>query len=139
MYGSISEHQRSSLRTALIAVLAAICLAVPALGGAAVFAPVAHAEAGDFCTDYDLNPGDSASCMYDPHSVIYEVETWNTDGKGVGSCASVGGGGEVCSNAYGSGYDEAYCKASCDGDSGTPYVTNHNPEYNSVFTGWDDW
>jgi hypothetical protein len=139
MHRSITQHQRSSLRTTLVGAVAAICLALPALVGAAAFAPAAQAGSGDFCVDYDLNPGVAASCEYDPHSHIYEVETWNTDGKGVGSCASAESGGSVCSAAYGSGYDEAYCKASCNGQSGRPYVTNHNPQYNSVFTGWDWW
>lgn len=138
-YESISKDPRRALRIAS-ATLAVICLAMGAVVATATFAPSARAdEGGDFCVDHDLNPGEEASCEYDPHSDVIEVETWNTDGKGIGSCASVESGGRVCSTAYGSGYDEAYCKESCDGQYGRPYVTNHNPQYNSVFTGWDYW
>jgi hypothetical protein len=139
MHRRVNEHQRSALRTRLLGVVAVICLAAPTLTCSAAFAPAAQAGSRDFCSWYDLNPYVTASCEYDPHSHIYEVETWNSDGKGVGSCASAESGGRVCSAAYGSGYDEAYCKASCNGQSGRPYVTNNNPQYNSVFTGWDWW
>jgi hypothetical protein len=139
MYQGIGEQRGNTVRTALLGVFAVICLAVPGMVGAAVFAPDAHAGSGDFCTDTDLNPGESASCMYESHSYFYEVETWNTDGKGVGSCAKVESGGSTCSTAFGSGYNEAYCKSSCDGGSGRAYVSNNNPSYNSVFTGWAYW
>jgi hypothetical protein len=134
------QMQGGGVRTTLLALLAALCLAIPTLVSAAVFAPTAaQAGSGDFCSDYDLNPGVAASCMYEPHSHFYEIETWNTDGKGVGSCASAGSGGRACSEAFGSGYNEAYCKSSCNGQSGEAYVTNNNPTYNSVFTGWAWW
>jgi hypothetical protein len=129
-------RRRITARTKPLGILVASCLCV--VGSGSVLAPAAQAGAGNFCEWYTLKPGYVASCMYGPHSYYYEVETWNSDGKGLGSCASVGSG-SVCSTAFGSGYNEAYCKSSCRGQSGQGYVGNNNPSYTSVFTGWEWW
>jgi hypothetical protein len=115
-------------------------LAVAALTG--VFLMCAGTDAfagsGDFCTYYDLNPG--AACYGEYHASNSEVEGWNSDAKGVGSCAGVYNGsvkGEACVGDA-SGYDEVYCTASCSGKAGDPFVEDNSP-YNSVFTGWASW
>jgi hypothetical protein len=94
-------------------------------------------EAGDFCADYDLNPGVACQGVESLPSII-ELEGWNTDGKGVGSCVSVNGHQGCSPEPLGSGYNESFCRSSCNGQTGHPYVENESP-YNSVFTGWAYW
>ena len=105
---------------------------------AAFGSPAALAGSGDFCSWASLSPG--AACFGGYHGSFVELEGWNSDGKGVGSCVGVYNGGVKGENCVGdaSGYDETYCTTSCAGKAGDGFVQDNSP-YNSVFTGWASW
>jgi hypothetical protein len=116
--------------TAVLALCATACLAAAA-------AP-AQAGSGDFCSWAPLSPG--GACFGGFESSFHEVEGWNSDGKGVGSCAGVYNGGVRGENCVGdgSGFDEVYCTSSCSGKGGDGFVADDGP-FDSVFTGWGSW
>jgi hypothetical protein len=128
---------RKSARMVLAAVAAA-CVASITMGFAGP-AP-ALAGSGNFCTSCDLNAHSHDIGNYRGH--FYETETWNSDGKGVGSCSGVGTSGgsyaTVACHGDASGYNEVYCTA-CNGDTNWYAImeNNSNHGYNSVFTGWE--
>jgi hypothetical protein len=132
-----ARRRRRGAKGKLGALAAATCLA--AVSAASLSAPqAALAGSGDFCSWAPLSPGQA--CFGGYHGSFIEVEGWNSDGKGVGSCAGVYNGGVVGQACVGdgSGYDEVYCTASCNGRAGDGFVEDHSP-YNSVFTGWGWW
>jgi hypothetical protein len=114
---------------------------VLALLGGALFGPsTAVAGSGNFCT----------ACVVKPHNMRVgnfrgtwiETETWNSDGKGVGSCTGVGNGAGSWANIVchgdATGYNEVYCTG-CNGyhNSYAQLENNSNHGYTSVFTGWE--
>lgn len=131
--------QQVRWRTAIVTTAVAIgAMIVSALG-----APAAMAGSGDFCgPGHLLKPG--GECIHQYGNPYKEVETWNTNGEGVGSCAAVGSSdgiewyGDHCVGDISSGYDESYCTASCNGEYGYGIVED-NSSYTAYFTGWGDW
>jgi len=102
----------------------------------------ARAGAGDFCSYCDLNA--HATHVGNYRSYFYETESWNSDGKGVGSCTGVGTSSgsfaNVACHADATGYNEVYCTG-CNGYGGWWSIVenNSNHGYNSVFTGWESY
>jgi hypothetical protein len=115
------------------------CVAI-ALGIAALAPSPASAGAGDWCSWCDLGPGARSVGNY--RGTFYETESWNSDGKGVGSCTGVGTSSGsfaiVACHGDSTGYNEVYCTA-CNGAHGwwALMANNSNHGYNSVFTGWE--
>jgi hypothetical protein len=101
----------------------------------------AAAGAGDFCSYCDLNP--HAVHVGNFRSRFIETESWNSDGKGVGSCTGVGtsAGAFVAVACHGdaTGYNEVYC-TTCNGVQNRYSLLENDSThgYNSVFTGWED-
>ena len=85
--GHIGERQA---RGRLTAAAAALAVAGAILAGWLIPA-TASAGSGVFCSWCDLNPGGRVVGNY--RGYFYETETWNSDGKGVGSCTGVGTSG----------------------------------------------
>lgn len=106
----------------------------------AATAPNAVAGSGVFCSYCDLGRGGHTIGNF--RGRFYETESWNSDGKGVGSCSGVGtsGGSYATDACHGdaSGYNEVYCTG-CNGDVEWWAITSNNSNhgYNSVFTGWE--
>jgi hypothetical protein len=100
----------------------------------------ALAGSGVFCSYCDLNA--HTHDLGNFRGYFYETETWNSDGKGVGSCSGVGTSGgsyaNVACHGDASGYNEVYCTG-CNGDRNWWAImeNNSNHGYNSVFTGWE--
>ncbi|HXR29132.1 MAG TPA: hypothetical protein VN772_06085 [Solirubrobacteraceae bacterium] len=120
----------------LAALAGVVCTALLAL---ALLTPGrALAGAGVFCSWCDLNPHAHAIGNFRGH--FYETETWNSDGKGVGSCSGVGTSGgsyaNVACHGDASGYNEVYCTG-CNGDTNWWAIMQDNSIYNSVFSGWE--
>jgi hypothetical protein len=126
-------------RGRLTAAVAALAVAGAILAGWLVPA-TASAGSGVFCSWCDLNPGGRSVGNY--RGYFYETETWNSDGKGVGSCSGVGTSGgsyaNVACHGDAGGYNEVYCTG-CNGYRGWWAImsNNSNHGYNSVFTGWE--
>lgn len=130
--------QARNPRRMLAALIAATFVAL-VVGG--LLGPArALAGSGDFCVSCDLNAHTAHVGNYRSH--WYETESWNSDGKGVGSCTGVGEGAayyeNIACHGDASGYNEVYCTA-CNGDIDWWSIVenNSNHGYNSVFTGWE--
>jgi hypothetical protein len=127
-------------RTRQAACAATCCVAMAAWG---LLGP-AHALAGSgvFCSSCVLSV--HAHHIGNFRSHFYETETWNSDGKGVGSCSGVGSSGgsyvNVACHGDATGYNEVYCTA-CNGDTNWYSImeNNSNHGYTSVFTGWESY
>lgn len=127
----------------------AICLALLSTSGVIASVAPASALAGsrdvEGCTDVLLS---SSRVFCDNHKgfheYYYEVESWNSNGEGVGSCAGVSSElgrfeyGYHCVGDVPSGFDEAYCLKKCEGQSGYGFV-KLNSVYASYFTVWVWW
>ncbi len=120
--------------------LAALVAAACTFGVTATTPGTANAGSGDFCSYCDLGSG--AHSVGNFRGYFYETETWNSDGKGVGSCSGVGTSGgsyaTVACHGDAGGYNEVYCTG-CNGDREwwALMSNNSNHRYNSVFTGWE--
>jgi hypothetical protein len=102
----------------------------------------AFAGAGDFCSWCDLGP--HAVHVGNYRTRFIETESWNSDGKGVGSCTGVGTSrgsfAVVACHGDATGYNEVYCTG-CNGAQRwySLLENDSNHGYNSVFTGWEDY
>jgi len=124
-------------------VLAVLMVSLTMIAGALALHPApARAGAGNFCSYCDLNAHSAHVGNY--RGYFYETESWNSDGKGVGSCTGVGTSGgsfaNVACHGDASGYNEVYCTG-CNGYKGWWSIVenNSNHGYNSVFTGWESY
>jgi hypothetical protein len=112
------------------------------VGALALHPATALAGSGVFCSYCDLNAHEAHVGNY--RGYFYETESWNADGKGVGSCTGVGSSGgtfaNVACHSDASGYNEVYCTG-CNGYKGRWSIVenNSNHGYNSVFTGWESY
>lgn len=124
----------------------------------AVAASPAYAGSGDLegCTDVLLWPNTPEHNKPGEHfcddeknpskfRTFYEVETWNSNAEGDGSCAGVTNAlatdfsHEHCVGELPPGnYDEAYCLKKCEGITGYAFVLN-NSKYRTYFTVWSWW
>jgi len=133
---------RARAHITLAATLAA--LGVTFGGWQLATAPAALAYgAGDFSNCTSVYLPSLGGCTNPTYHVFYEVQSWNSDDKGVGNCAAVADDGSgaywedyACTND-GSGYNAALC-TSCDGDGGYGSIGD-NSIYGSLFTGWGEW
>lgn len=135
-------YGRDVRRRLMLTIVGSVCLLSLAGLGSAIGPSVAYGNATEFCQGCVLKPGYGVE-WYSEHYIL-EMESWNSDGKGFGSCiASVNSisnqiQGEACSTPVGKGYNEAYCKSACHDKWGYAWVGNNSP-YTSVFTGWEDY
>lgn len=109
-------------------------------------APAAQAEvAGDFAERILLYPAESISPYPYDYFKFIETEGWSQYGTGNcnGVSSSSGGSdpgtstwlGSAC-DSDGSPPDEVYCRSSCSGKSGYPFIHDHSAFYADYFTGW---
>gem|GEM_PF-6608117 len=98
----------------------------------------ALAGSGVFCSSCSLSSHQHHIGNF--RGYFLETETWNSDGKGVGSCSGVGSSSgaykHVACHGDATGYNEVYCTA-CNGDVNAYSIMEDNSQYNSVFTGWE--
>ena len=136
--GRAARRRRS--RTALAALLVTAAMAIG--GGTLASSAAAYSGIYAFC-GYVYLPSFSSCADYQYHSSFVQVESWNANAKGVGSCAAVGNAWGTVWYDYvcvgnGAGYNAALCSASCNWDAGYGQVANDAP-WGSMFTGWGQW
>jgi hypothetical protein len=136
--GAAVVRSSATPRSRPYALAAAVAAAALAAG---LLAPgSASAGAGVYCSSCALSV--HAHHIGNFRGYFLETETWNSDGKGVGSCAGVGTSGgsyyNVACHGDASGYNEVYCTG-CNGDTNAYSIMedNSNHGYSSVFTGWE--
>jgi hypothetical protein len=133
--------RRPGSRLALAAVLVTAAMAIA--GGTLASSAAAYSSGIYTYCGYVYLPAYNSCADFQYHSSFVQVESWNADAKGVGSCAAVGNASGsvwydyVCV-ASGSGYNAALCSASCNWDAGYGQVAN-DASWGSVFTGWGQW
>src|SRR5271157_4912423 len=120
------------------AILAAVACTAAAIG---LLAPAgALAGSGIFCSSCGLSVHKHHIGNF--RGYFLETETWNSDGRGVGSCSGVGSSGgsyvNVACHGDAGGYNEVYCTA-CNGDINAYSIMEDDSShgYSSVFTGWE--
>ena len=136
--------RKSASRATGLAIVVSAAMIVSAL--AAPAPALAGSRDIEGCTDVYLTPS-APFCDNTKgyHEYYYEVESWNTNGEGVGSCAGVGSSlgieeyGWHCVGEIPSGYDESYCIQKCEGLAGYGFVNDNSSVYASYFTGWVWW
>lgn len=80
------------------------------------------------------------------HEYYHEVESWNSNAEGDGSCAGVSKDksasevlGEHCTGELPLGnYDESYCIQKCEGWKGWAFVRD-NSKWHTYYTLWASW
>jgi hypothetical protein len=141
----VHSARSGRIRSLLARAIAIATIGAAVGGGALASAPPAMAYSSGifgYCNWVYL-PAHGSCADYQYHSSFVQVESWNADAAGVGTCAAVGNAAGTVWYDYvcvgnGSGYNAALCHAACSYDAGYGQVGDDSP-WGSLFTGWGEW